>query len=149
MKKAISFCLFLSITIFSYSQEHNIYELTINRDVNKILEEYKTINNNILVLELTYENNNFMNHSDFFEKIISHVTSSIELLPIINKMYWSCIRSMAISTVLYNNGNVQENAFVSGMQQMKDGLIQILQGAEMMGLDINRVVFYIQREYLR
>jgi hypothetical protein len=56
---------------------------------------------------------------------------------------------MAISTVLYNNGNVQENAFVSGMQQMKDGLIQILQGAEMMGLDINSVVFYTQREYLR
>jgi hypothetical protein len=135
--------------MFSYSQEQNIYELTINRDVNIMLEEYKTINSNILALELTYENNNFMNHSEFFGKIISHVNSSIELLPILNKMYWSCIRSMAISTVLYNNGNVQEKAFVTGMQQMKNGLIQILQGSEMMGLDINRVVFYIQREYLR
>jgi hypothetical protein len=149
MKKAITFCLFLSITIFSYSQEQNKYESTINRDVNIILEEYKTINNNILALELVYEKDNFVNHSDFFGKIISHVNSPIELLPIINKMYWSCIRCMAISKVLYNNGNVQENAFVTGMQQMKDGLILILQGAEMMGLDINSVVFYTQREYLR
>jgi hypothetical protein len=135
--------------MFSYSQEQNKYESTINRDVNIFLEEYKTINNDILALELIYEKDNFLNHGDFFGKILPHVTNSIELLPILNKLYWSCIRCMAMSTVLYDNGNIQEDVFVSGMQQMKSGLIMILQGAEMMGLDINSVVSYTQREYLR
>jgi hypothetical protein len=135
--------------MFLYSQEQNIYELTINRDLNIFLEEYKTINSNILALELTYENNNFTNYNDFFIKILPHAKSAIELLPIINKMYWSCIRCMAMSTVLYNNGNVQEKAFVSGMQLMRSGLIKILEGAEVMGLDINSVVLYTPKEYFR
>jgi hypothetical protein len=56
---------------------------------------------------------------------------------------------MAISTVLYNNGNMQEDAFVSGMLLIKSGLTKILQGAEMMGLNIDCVVLYTQKEYIR
>jgi hypothetical protein len=54
---------------------------------------------------------------------------------------------MALSTVLYNNGNVKEENFVSGMQLMKNGLIQILQGSEFMGLDVNGIISYIPKEY--
>jgi hypothetical protein len=147
MKKEIIFCLLLTITVFIDSQENNIYEFIINRDVNIFIEEYKTIDLNILALELIYENNNVINHNDFFVKIISQVKNSIELLPIINKIYWSGIKCMAISMVLYNSGNLQEDSFLSGMPKIKNGLILILQGAEIMGLNVNSVVLYIPKEY--
>jgi hypothetical protein len=135
--------------VFTYSQENNIYEYVINRDVNIFMEEYKTVDNNILALELIYENNNIVNHNDFFTKLVSQVKSPIELLPIISKMYWSGIKCMAIGMILYNNGNLQEDSFVSGMLKIKNGLVLILQGTEMMGLDVNSVVLYIPKEYLR
>jgi hypothetical protein len=54
---------------------------------------------------------------------------------------------MALSTVLYNNGNVKEESFLSGIQLMKDGLVQILQGSEAMGFDINSIIGYKPIEY--
>jgi hypothetical protein len=140
MRKFIVFWLFSSMVMFLYPQEQGIYEEIINRDVNRFVNEYKEITNNILILELNYENSNFISLNELLEKMAPQIINPNELLPIINKMYWSCIKCMALSTALYNNGNIKEEYFLSGMQLMKNGLIQILQGSEIMGLDINSII---------
>ena len=144
MKKCIAFCLFGFIAAFSYSQEQNIYEEIISRDVNSFMEAYKMVNSSVLFLEMEYETSNFIKLNELFTKIVSQTTNPTDVLPVITKTYWTSIKCMALSTLLYNNGNVKEENFSNGMRLMKDGLMLVLQGAEDMGLDIDSIRTFLK-----
>ncbi|MDR1074177.1 MAG: hypothetical protein LBL45_10975 [Treponema sp.] len=144
MKKIIVFCLFGFIAASSYSQVQNSYEEIINSDVSSLIEEYKTTDNSILLLEINYEKNNFMKLNELFTETASQATYPTDVLPIINQMYRSAVKCMAFSTLLYNNGNIKESNFAASMQLMKTGVILILQGAKDMGLDIDSIINYNQ-----
>jgi hypothetical protein len=148
MAKKLGLFILLNIMLGCiYASENNFLEM-INVDIDKIIEVYHGMDNNILLLELNYEGENFKKLGELFNKTVSYNSNVLDNVPTLNRMYWSCVRCLALSTVLYKNGYVEENNFINGTQLMKEGLIKILEGTETMGIDVMYMINYKPREYL-
>jgi hypothetical protein len=146
IKKFVCLFLFNFTLVCVYSEENKYIEI-MDTHVNKLVGKYNNMNNNIMIWELQYENDAFNRLMDLFSMSFPHAIDLLDNIPILNKMYWSAIRIIAMSTALYNNGYVKEENFISGTKTMRDGLVQILGGVETLGLDYMDMINYIPPEY--